>query len=790
MTLKSRRRYFGLAAAGAVLALTAAWFLVLRPRGNRAEVGRLLAPLQRSELNVVMFTLDTTRADHIGCYGYGPAETPNIDELARTGIRFERAVAEVPLTLPSHSSIFTGTYPSFHGVRDNGGFYLGADRTTLAEVLKQAGWETSAFVAAFVLDSRWGLNQGFETYYDNFDFAKYKTISLDSVRRSGGEVIGAFRDWLDAAPRKKFFSWIHLYDPHAPYDPPEPFKSRLAGTGWGLYDGAIAYVDSLVGEVRDMLSRKGVLERTVIIVAADHGESLGEHHESTHGFFIYDATVSVPLIVHVPAPGLQGKVVSSQVENIDIMPSLLDLLGLPVPPEVQGRSFLPALAGVEPGGPRLAYSESYYPRYHYGWSELKSLSSPEFRYVRAPVPEVYDLVRDPGELKNIIYDRRDIADRYEKALKDMEARFTGKGVDPLAPQALDDDSREKLMALGYVGGFTSPSRLSRQGPLPDPKDRILLFNRIKQAESASAEGRWDEAKALVDGVIAEDPGAMEALQVRARIALETSRPDDAIDDCRAALAIDPEYASAIYTLAQAYKVQKKWDEAIAGYERLLQLDPRDAKPHVNLGEIYLNKKDFDSAIGHLQEAVALDPQIGAMAHNLLGAAYLEKGRLDQAERELLLSLEKRPRIPDAHYNLGLIAEARGDLAKAVEEYKKEIGIHPAAYPAHFNLALVLMKAGSLDQEIEHLKAAIAADPGFAKAYLFLAKAYTDLGENLPEAIELARKGLRLDPEADSAPLGHYVLADIFDRQGRTKDYMEELEKGRRLEQRLKDRAVR
>ena len=382
------------------------------------------------------------------------------------------------------------------------------------------------------------------------------------------------------------------------------------------------------------------------------------------------------------------------------------------------------------------------------------------------------------------------ADRYERALKDMESRITGKGVDPLAPQALDDDSREKLMALGYVGGFTSPSKLNRTGPLPDPKDRILLYNRIKQAEGASADGKWDEAKTLIDGVIAEDPGVMEALQVRARIALETHRPDDAISDCRAALAIDPEYAAAIFTLAQAYKVQKKWDEAIAGYERLLQLDPRDAKPHVNLGEIYLNKKSFDPAIDHLQKAVAMDPQIGAMAHNLLGAAYLEKGMLDQAQKELLLSLEKRPRIPDAHYNLGLIAEARGDLAKAVEEYSKEIEIHPGAYPAHFNLALVLRKTGLPDREIEHLKAAIAAEPEFAKAYLFLAKAYLDLGENFPEAIELARKGISLEPEADSAPLGHYILADIFDRLGRTKEYLEELEKGRGLERRLKDKTIR
>jgi len=772
-----------------VLTVLVVLFIVFGLR-RPADIGRLLAPLKGSDLNVVMFTLDTTRADRIGCYGGDLVETPTIDDLARTGILFKKTVAEVPLTLPSHSSIFTGTYPFFHGVRDNGGFYLGTDKTTLAEVLQGAGWTTSAFVAAFVLDSRWGLSQGFDTYYDNFDFAKYKKISLDSVRRGGGEVIGAFREWLEKNQGTKFFSWIHLYDAHAPYDPPEPFKSRYGNRPWGLYDASIAYIDSLIGEVREDLRNKGLLEKTVIIIAADHGESLGEHEETAHGFFIYDATVSVPLIVHVPSARLQGRVVESQVENIDIMPSLLQILGLPVPRDVQGTSFIPLVLGRAPKARRLAYSESYFPRYHYGWSELKSVSSLEYRYVRAPIPEVYDLVRDPGERKNIFYDKRDIAEAFEKKLKDMEDRLAGKGVDPLAPQELDDDTREKLQALGYVGGFTSPSKLKGAGPLPDPKDRILLYNRIKLAEAASADKKLDEAKALIDGVIAEDPRVMEALQVRARLFLELGQPEDAIRDCRTALEIDPNYDAAVLTLAQAYRKIKKWDEAIAGYERIIQLDPRDATPHVNLGEIYLDRKEFDRAIDHLHKALALDPIESAMIHNLLGAAYLEKKMLDPAEKELLLSLEKRSRIPDAHYNLGLLAEERRDLRKAVEEYRKEIEIHPAAFPAHFNLALVYGKMGSLELEVAELKEAIADNPDFAKAYLFLAKAYLDRSEKLEEAVELARKGLLLDPEADSAPLGHYVLADIYDRQGRTAEFQAELEKGRLLERKLKERTVR
>lgn len=752
------------------------------------ELKKLIAPLESSEFNILFFTLDTTRADHLGCYGYAGIETPNIDQLARQGILFKNATCQAPLTLPSHASIFTGTYPFSHGVRDNGGFYLDPEKTTMAEVFKEHGWETSAFIGAFVLDSRWGLAQGIDYYYDNFDFAKYKDISLDSVQREGGEVVNAFFEWFEKNYQKRFFSWIHLYDPHTPYAPPEPYQSRYSTRPWGLYDGEIAYVDFLIGKVRDELEKKDVLKKTIILIVGDHGESLGEHRENSHGFFIYDATTSVPLIIRIPSPNLEGKIVASRVETIDIMPTLLQVLGFPVPREVQGQSLIPLVLGKKSAEEHLAYSETYYPRYHYGWSELKSLRSSQYAYIQAPRPELFDLTKDPDEQNNIYGQNSALGKKYEQELKTLLDKTSAKGVEERGPQKLDEDSIKKLTALGYLGGFTSSAKLAKADNLADPKDKIRLFNTIKQAEGKFSEEKLDEALAKINQALEEDPGIIEALQVRARINLELNKIEEAIADSKEALKIDPEYEAAIYVLAQAYKQTKKYDEAVAGYTRLAELDPRDYKPLMNLGEIYLEMKDVDKAIPFLQQAIALEPERSALAHNLLGASYLEKKMFEPAELEIRKALEMRPRIPDAHYHLALLYEEKNDLARAIEEYKKEIEIHPAAHPAHFNLAKLYGKTGSPRDGIEHFREAIKYKNDFANGYLFLAKAYLDLGENFEEAISLARKGLELEPESEYAPLAHYILADIYNRLGRRNEYLLELEKGRQLQQRLEKKG--
>ncbi|MBA7644300.1 Lipopolysaccharide assembly protein B [subsurface metagenome] len=767
-----------------ILFFTLTRFLPTKEDRYISELEELMRPLDVSELNILFITLDTTRADHLGCYGYDKAETPNMDRLAETGILFKNATCQVPLTLPSHSSIFTGTYPFYHGVRDNGGFYLDPERTTLAEVLKVHGMATSAFVGAFVVDSRWGLDQGIDYYYDNFDFAKYKRISLDSVQREGGEVIEAFFEWFEENYQKKFFSWIHFYDPHTPYDPPEPYKTRFSKWNWGLYDGEIAYVDELIGKVLDKLIEKDVLEKTLIVIVGDHGESLGQHKENAHGFFIYDAAISVPLIIHLPTQNLKAKKVNVRVETIDIMPTLLQILGLPLPSEVQGKSLLPLILDKHSNQERFAYSETYYPRYHFGWSELKSLQNSRYKYIQAPRPELYDIVNDPNELTNIYRQEIRIGKQFEEKLNSLLEKMSAEGIEEKGPQKLDEEAMEKLMALGYVGGFTSQSELGKTGDLPDPKDKIHLFNKLKMAEGNFAEDKLEAALERITEVIEEDPLIKEARRVRARIFLKMNKLEEAIEECKEALKIDPEYEAAIFSLAHAYKRLKKYEEAITGYERLMQLDPRDHKPAYNLGEIYMKMDDIDKAIFYLQKAIDLEPERSSMAHNLLGTAYFEKEMLEQAEAEFNKALELRLHIPDGHYNLALVYEERNELQKAIEEYKKEIELHPAAYPAHFNLAKLYGKTGYQRKGIEHFKEAIKHKKDFANGYLFLAKAYLDLGENFDEVVRLAKKGLELAPESEYAPLAHFILADIYNRLGQTDKYHEELRKAQQLQQKL------
>jgi tetratricopeptide (TPR) repeat protein len=435
----------------------------------------------------------------------------------------------------------------------------------------------------------------------------------------------------------------------------------------------------------------------------------------------------------------------------------------------------------------MAYSESYYPRFHYGWSELKSLRTVRYQYIQAPRPELYDIVRDPMERTNIYGQNSSQAERFIQEMKRIEERSPVPADESKAPRQLDDDTVEKLKALGYVGGFTSSAKLGRSAGLADPKDKIPLYNKIKQAEGASADREYDEALKKLGEVIDEDPGIMEARQVRGQIYMELDRYEDAVGECRVALEIDPEYSAAIFTMAQAYRKLSKFEEAAAGFRRLIQLDPKDPKPYMNLGEISIDVGDFDAAIPHLEKAIAADPAHSAVAHNLLGSAYLEKKMLEPAEREILKSLEMRPQIPDAHYNLGLLYEEKADLRTAAEEYREEIEIHPAAYPAYFNLALLCAKTGDRQGEMENFKEAVKANPKFARGYLFLAKAYLDRNESFDEAIRLALKGLELEPEAESAPLGHYVLADIYNRLGRLSEYRAELEKGQALEARARKR---
>ncbi|HEV2020969.1 MAG TPA: sulfatase, partial [Terriglobales bacterium] len=437
-------------------------------------------------INVVVITIDTLRADHLGCYGYKAAETPNLDQLAAEGVRFERAYTPVPITLPSHAVIFTGTYPMYSGMHDFSGNNLNPQQPTLASILKQNGYATGAVLGSAVLDSRFGLNQGFDFYYDHFDFSRLQEANLDEMERPGNVVADEALKWLKEHAQKKFFLWMHLYDPHHPYTPPAPYSERHKSQP---YDGEIAFADEQVGRVVRFLKAQNIYQRTLIVVTGDHGEGLGEHGEKTHGFFIYDSTLHVPLILKLPVgQNARPARVSTDVSTVDLLPTVLDALHLAPPAQVQGRSLLPLLKAR--GAGEALYSESFLPRLHFNWSELRGLQAGKYHFIDGPKPELYDLESDPKELKNLYPERQAVAAELRGRLAALIQKYTPE--QELAQKTgLDPRLAERLKSLGYaaVAGGGNPTISNRE--LANPKDRIEVYELVSEAIADSQHGRYD-----------------------------------------------------------------------------------------------------------------------------------------------------------------------------------------------------------------------------------------------------------------------------------------------------------
>ena len=736
-----------------------------------------------ARLNILIVTIDTLRADHVGSYGYAAAQTPALDALAARGVRFAQAATSAPLTLPAHASLMTGTFPGAHRVRDNGGFYLGEEQETLAEVVRARGYRTGGFVAAFVLDRRWGIAQGFERFFDDFDLGKYRMdVGLDAVQRPGSEVAAKAIEWLDQDRTRPFFAWVHLYEPHAPYDPPASIRERFPPTMIGAYDAEIATADLQLRRLLDHLAGDGRLDRTVVVVLGDHGESLGEHGEEQHGFFVYDATVRIPLIL--AGPTLPSRIVTDQVRIVDVMPTVLEMLGIDVPKAVQGSSLLPLVRGERLN--LVALSETWYPRHHYGWSELTAIREGRYHFIAAPTRELYDTETDPGETRNVAEVNPGRTDIQAHALQELVAR-TASASAPAAPRAVDPDVEQRLRALGYVGSSISPRALEtrRRG---DPKDKIALYNLMKQAALDSVEGRLDEGIAKVRRALAADPEIVEAYLMLGNMNAKAKRPKESLEAYQKALALDPDNQTAAFSLALAYKTDGKNDAAEAGFERVLALNPRDSKARYQLTDIWMRRGEFERAEAALKRAVADNVERPAFLTKL-GECYIEMKRYDEAERSLLDALKDKADQPMAHYDLGLVRDARGQTDAAAREYEAEIARSPDAYRAHFNLGKILMVSGRAADAVRHFDEAVRANPDFGSGYLYLAKARLDAGD-LTGAEAAATTGMARHPDAEVVPLGHYVLADVYSRLGRANDAAREAAAGEREEARAKLASAR
>ena len=778
----------GLFGVALVTAAGIAWLAWPRTQvaAGGVSLGALNRGISRSDLNVVLITLDTLRADHLGAYGNTNVPTPNLDQLAREGVVFEQAMTVAPLTLPAHSSIMTGQFPPRHGVRDNGGFFLGPEQVTMAEVLSAQGFASGATVGAFVLDSKWGLDQGFATYQDDFDLAKFKTMSLSGIRRPGNEVVDMALKWMDGVAGQRFFSWLHFYDPHAPYRAPEPYGSQYQDHP---YWGAVAFTDVQVGRVLTYLKDRGLADRTIVIVSGDHGESLGEHGEDTHGFFVYESSMHVPMIIHAPFSNTAGRRVTQPVRTVDILPTLLDLLQVTAPDSLAGISLAPLMAGAReiPNVPMEGYGEAMYPLHHYGWSELTATRSDRYKLIDAPRPELYDLERDPKEQTNIFEERRSVGDAMLRNLRDRKRAMAETA--PAAPKnaEVDPETRARLAALGYVGSFVATST----GPASeraDPKDKIGLFNLMTTAREISKEDDGGpKAIAMLRRVVEEDPNVIDAWFMLGTEYSKARKYPEAIAHYSRALELKPDYDLALINMANVYRRMGRDDAALAGYERYIAIDPKNAFVRYQIGEIYLDQGNLARAETEFAEALKIDPKL-ASALVATGVVAFQRGQLPQAEQRFKDALALNADVRLAHFNLAQIAEARGDDAAADAEYRTEIDHHPTAYKAIFNLGRLKARRGLSAEAIAQYRKSVEANPEFAEGFFYLAKALLDEGKSLDDAESYARRGLALEPDGQTSPLGHFVIGGVMMKRGKAAEAERELNKGLALEARLARRA--
>lgn len=615
--------------------------------------------------NIILITLDTTRADRMGFLGSKLGLTPSLDGLARQSLLFSRAYAHVPLTTPSHATILTGTYPQFNHLGDLG-TSLAKELPYLPDVLHQNGYHTAAFVGSQVLDPQSaaapGFDHGFDTYDAGFHSRRKGEDRYDSEERRADTVVEHALAWLREEPRAPFFIWVHLYDPHDPYDPPEPFKTKYAATP---YDGEIAYTDFALGHLFSQLKAKGLYDASVIAIVADHGEAFGEHGEESHGFFLYDETVHVPLLIKLPS-GHGAKVqVNARVGLVDVAPTLLRAARIQVPTTMQGASLLDLPKPNDRSGPAgspstpdtaglPAYAETDYPNRAFGWSSLRAWRSGRYLYIDAPHRELYDEVSDPKALHNLANTSSAVADTLESELVEFR-RKTTKGA-PITPPTMTPERAEQLQALGYVTSVQSKGRKEDRGP--DPKEKIQIANLLHHALLAVANERYQDAVPQLEQVLKEEPLL----------------------------------ALANLELGRALNGLERYVEALPWLRQAVDLTPQSGRAHFELGVALAETGDWEGSAAQLESAVAHAPDSDDLRF-YLGMAYDQIGRASEAEKSFRDALQINPNHYRASLLLGRLLGMQNKPSAALPFLQKAVSLQPQSPDAHKFLANVYIELG-------------------------------------------------------------------------------------------------
>ncbi len=731
--------------------------------------------------NVIVVIIDTLRSDRIGCYGYKGVRTESIDRLAKEGMTFTEAVCQVPLTLPSHCSIFTGRYPTAHGVRHNGLFKLDQNEVTLAEILREKGFETAAFIGAYVLNSGFGLEQGFSTYDDiTIDTRVHTSMQkMIEAERAAEKVNEQFFHWLATVKGKRFFAWVHYYDPHFPYEPPSWTTKRIEGNG---YDREVNYADQCLGDLLAKLREFNLMDNSIILFASDHGEALGEHSESGHGFFIYDNTIRIPLIIRAPGIVPAGEKYIGLFETVDIMPTILGLLNIEIPSSVQGKNLASEITGrLKQQGKSEAYAETYLPMLEFGWSELMSIRKGGKKFIEAPIPELYDLLEDPGELVNLYAASQEESGEMKNAFTEMLSKISLDEADPYAIQQLDEENIRILKSLGYLSGSYFKEGAMKEGlERIDPKLAIDELNLFSTGMRMGSMGRFNAAIEIFRKVMLKNPKNYKARMVIIKLLIAKEDVKEALREAEEAAQIaynDPTamlgFGPDLWNLYGSL-LEKKGDTrgAIDAYMQGFSINPNKKIAFTRCADILLSINDFESVLSLLNETLAEDPD-NILAQAYLFRTFLEMKNEEEAERiaqamvhhDLSEHPDILPRIAKLLYEKNMLSDAALAYEQIVRNGSRDT-------QASTRLGEIYIALGELDKASARLDYALSLDPGNVKAYFLLGR--IDLEKNNERAARTKfEKVLSMD-ETFSAV--HSTLGTWLKERGRDEEALKEFEK--------------
>lgn len=696
--------------------------------------------------NLLLITLDTTRADRIGAYGYKPAKTPTLDALAASGTLFEQAYAQAPLTLPSHCSMMTGRYPREHGVRDNGRNALGKSLPTLAETFKKNGYATGAFVASFVLDSRFGIDRGFDIFRDEMDQVSFRTQPLE-WQQPASVVADRALEWLPSMKDKPFFAWVHFYDAHEAYAPPEPFS----GPDVLPYDGELAYIDSQVKRLTDWVQAAGLAGKTLIVVVGDHGEAFGEHEENGHSDFVYDENLHVPLWFSHPTAIPKQRRIPALVEILDMYPTLLRLFGWEAPEGLMSRSLTPAFVDGKLADAEI-YAESMFVYYSFHWAEQRSLLTRDWKYISSTKPELYHRADDPNERDNLAAKDSRTAEKLRKKLRERwESMVPGQAADA----ELDPETLRKLRSLGYMGGKTGPAKEEfLTDGLPDPKSHRATILKLRMGKALMERAKTPEDTKwvipLLEHVVSESPRSQIFHVLLGAACLKARELERASAAFKEAVKLDPTNAEALSFLAQALVRLRRIPEALEHFEAAVRLDDLNSDAHFRYAEGLMVAGQTERAVEEYRRAIDLFPDF-AEGHVKLGQALKQLNlgaestpHFAKASQLLKDAIAKNPDDAELRFRLGAVLVGTDRSAEAIEQLRGALAINPKDGPTLVFLAAALEAHGDLTEAESVILQATTNDEVAAEAFHALGVLRNKTGHEA-QAVEAYETAISLQP---------------------------------------------